>query len=482
MIALCSIAMGAMQTNVMHGSGTTNPSKLFWQAMDTIEERARMPLHLTYRAVGSSTGQKEFVGDNGSTGLNNFGSGDIPMTSSRYAEVTSAGREMLHVPFAMGAIGVFHSVPTSNLGGAALDLNGCLLAKIFSRQITMWDDAEIQAVNPSMTYTGEIKVVHRVQGSSSTAGFTEYLSGKCPASWTIGSGSTIIWPGDTSGAQGSGGMASFIAANVGAIGYIDAGHGHAAFLGEVKLQNRDGLYLDTKEADIGAAGTIALSATPSVIPFLPTSDFSAVNLYDLAGPTTWPITMISYFYLDKSMASYDPVTASLVKYFVEYILSEEGQALAEDNMFVKLPPQILSYNTNSIASITMPIGAPTFITETASITQPLVGAGEYVISGKRKSYAEVERTANSAAIAAMFADHDDITAAAARLTAVVPNDDGKWSANDAGSLAIVGLILGLVGLLLGGAALFTAMSKARTSKPRSVEINARDMVVPKDAV
>ncbi len=34
-----------------------------------MEERARVPLFLTYRAVGSSTGQKEFVGDSASSSL-----------------------------------------------------------------------------------------------------------------------------------------------------------------------------------------------------------------------------------------------------------------------------------------------------------------------------------------------------------------------------------------------------------------------------
>ena len=37
--------------------------KLFWQALDTLEARSKTPLHTTYRAVGSSTGQKEFVCD-----------------------------------------------------------------------------------------------------------------------------------------------------------------------------------------------------------------------------------------------------------------------------------------------------------------------------------------------------------------------------------------------------------------------------------
>lgn len=472
---------------VMHGSGTTNPSKLFWKAMDLIEERSCLPLHLTYRAVGSSTGQKEFVGNDGSSALNHFGSGDIPMTSERYAEVAATGRKMLHVPFGMGAIGVFHSVPTSGLGGAPLDLNGCLLAKIFSRQITTWDDAEIKALNPSMTFAGPIKVVHRVEGSSSTAGFTEYLSGKCPASWSLGSGSKIGWPADTHTAQGSGGMSAFIAKadNIGGIGYIDAGHGHAANLGEVKLQNKEGIYLSTKEANIGAAGTIALGATPSVIPGDPTADFSKVNLYDLDGAATWPITMISYFYLDQDMAAYDPLSAALVMYFVKFILSEEGQQLAADNLFVKLPEKILDYNAVSLASITLPSNAPTFNTETASTTLARTGAGAYYISGKRSSFADVERAANKAAIALNTAA---IAAAGRRalsrcgVRGALPTP--SWMENPKAdddvnrALAIAALVLGAVGFLMGLAALLNSLAKSRAMKPRSVEIPARDLTVP----
>ena len=282
----------------IHGAGTTNPSKLFWQAMDLITERSRPALHMTYRAVGSSTGQKEFTGkDPPHVALNDFGAGDIPMTKSRYETVVGANRTMLHVPFALGGIGVFHSVPTDMLGGAALDLTACVLAKIFSRQIKTWDHPDIKALNPKLTATAEIKVVHRKHGSSSTTGFTEYLSMKCSEAWSANSGcgtsgcstgSSIVWPSDTAVAEGSGGMAAYIQTTDFAIGYIDAGHGHDSGLSEVALQNKDGKYLTTKQADIGAAAVQGLAATPSVLPENSTSDFSAVNLYDLPGPDTWP--------------------------------------------------------------------------------------------------------------------------------------------------------------------------------------------------
>merc|ERR1719291_808947 len=153
----------------LHGSGTTNPSKLFWKIMDLFEERTKMPTYMTYRGVGSSTGQYEFIGETNPVGANtpynDFGSGDIPMSSANYAKLTTP---MVHIPFVMGAIAIFHSVPASMNGGQAIKLNSCLLAKIFSRQITTWDHADIKAMNPSLSVPANqnIFVVHRVHGSS----------------------------------------------------------------------------------------------------------------------------------------------------------------------------------------------------------------------------------------------------------------------------------------------------------------------------
>merc|ERR1719253_753164 len=101
------------------------------------------------------------------------------------------------------------------------------MAKVFSRQIKTWDDPELVALNPwipSVVPSGtNIKVYHRVKGSSSTGGTTRYLETTCPESWTLGSGSTINWPADTFEAQGSGGMAEAIETEPFAIGYLDAG-------------------------------------------------------------------------------------------------------------------------------------------------------------------------------------------------------------------------------------------------------------------
>lgn len=267
----------------MHGSGTTNPSKMHWDMMSLFQSRLKTPTHLTYRAVGSSTGRAEFI-----AGVNDFGCSEVPMSQSEMDEV---GEDVLHFPFVIGAIGVFHNVPDSS----DVQLSGDVLSKIFSGQITTWNHAEIVATNPDLEDSSEdIVVVHRTYGSSSTSVLSQYLDEF--SSWTLGTGSTLNWPSETVAVEGSGGMSDYIEANPWTIGYMDAGHGHDLGIAEVSIANANGIYLTSKEADIAAAAeNVVLPASDG--------DWSGINLVNLPGDDTWPMTAWSYMLVRKDLSS-----------------------------------------------------------------------------------------------------------------------------------------------------------------------------------
>ena len=44
----------SLSTTELHGSGTTNPSKLIWKGMAILEEQSAAPIRMTYRGIGSS--------------------------------------------------------------------------------------------------------------------------------------------------------------------------------------------------------------------------------------------------------------------------------------------------------------------------------------------------------------------------------------------------------------------------------------------
>lgn len=171
-LALLSAATVQGQDTLVsiHGSGTTNPSKCYWQIMNKFKTQAKVPIHMTYRAVGSSIGQNEFVVT--PLAVNDFSSGDLPMTKDRYDTLTAAGIGMMHFPILVGTVSFFHSIP----GVEDLNLTGTLLAKIYMFEIETWDHPEIKAINPNLILSGNtttIKVARRAEGSSSTSTATE---------------------------------------------------------------------------------------------------------------------------------------------------------------------------------------------------------------------------------------------------------------------------------------------------------------------
>ena len=280
--------------------------------------------------------------------------------------------------------------------------------------------------------------------------------------------------------------------SAGAIGYIDAGHGHEHGLSEVALRNKDGVYLTTKTADIGAAATVALNQG-GLIPTDPTADWSSVNLYNLAGATTWPITMISYFYLEKDLSGMDAQTAALVVAFIKFVLSAEGQEKAEEKLFVKLPAEMQTYNTATLDSLTLPAGYAALSEELASNTLIEVGAGMNVLSGKRREYGEWDRDRMEAQIEAMQAQfeakfeamqatidqllaekshtHDETTtpASIAQLESQIKSMETDDDSTE--RISIAAIVLGVLALVLALVnTILIAMSK-KTAKPVQREIS-----------
>jgi ABC-type phosphate transport system substrate-binding protein len=404
------IAMTAMEARVaalettlsdygivaLHGSGTTNPKNWFAKAMKLLETRARAPLHLTYRAVGSSTGQAEFVGDanNNYQSYNHFGAGDIPMSSSNYALLT-AGKEMVHLPFALGAIGIFHNVPASVRGSTDIILTACLLAKIFNGDITTWDDPDIKALNSNLNPPASQKIMvgHRTLGSSSTGGVTGYLAKSCLASWPRGSGSSITWPSTASGhdnfvaVEGSQGMQAHIDGTEYSIGYLDAGHGHDLNFAEIALKNANGISRTSKESLALSPNGVAEAGNQGVLgstfPSDASADWSLVNLLDMPGQNTWPIVLVTYLYVKKDQLATNTKTAAALKAFIDFILGNKD-GLLEEFSFTAPDSSLNTLATTGAGTIMWPAGMEAFTFEES--TDKYNGMGVNVISVKRTSY------------------------------------------------------------------------------------------------
>ena len=528
-LAICVAAAGvSAQHHELHGSGTTNPSKFFWKVMDLMEERSRTPVTMTYRAVGTSrarsrepvvcetrrvtfppekrkdpaaftrrlnrdlllrsrrplvsgsgTGQSDFIGDETAGGnYNHFGSGDIPFDSDGYADANVVHSQFIQVPFVIGGIAFFHSVPASY---GEIDLDACLLAKIFSRDITVWNHADIVALNPALASLNQpITVARRVEGSSSTSLITKYLNAQCPTVWTtamVGKApcddetttSCVNWATDTVEAQGSGGISGYLAANDYSISYIDIGHGLASGLGEIALKNFDEYFVkpSTEGAVAGAAlgSTGATGATREASAYINT--WEDVSLMNQAGPDTWPICTFSYLYIKKDMSGWsdeEAKTAALVKAFAEFVLSEEAQGMLPEFGFVGLPAEILAKARTAVSGIQVPANTEwTFekdtnyklnmVTGVTDETAEITGQDPLVFSSKRSAYADYERTKLVAAVAALEAQVATLQAEHVTLHPSAWYDDPTTQIEGAAAVGALGFIFGFIGLVLGAVAM-----------------------------
>ena len=71
--------------------------------------------------------------------------------------------------------------------------------------------------------------------------------------------------------------------------------------------------------------------------------------------------------------------------------------MVSEFLFTPLPQEVLANNVVTLATVTTDPNAPVWTLE-GSTTQPIIGMGDFVLSAKRRAYAEVERDQLSGSI------------------------------------------------------------------------------------
>ncbi|WP_246081532.1 phosphate ABC transporter substrate-binding protein PstS [Nocardioides litoris] len=268
----------------------------------------------TYDAVGSGDGRTNFI-----NGGYAFAGSDAYLTDDEGelagATERCAGQAPIEIPDYVSPIAVIFNVP----GVDDLNLSPEVVAGIFAGEITSWDAPEIAELNDGVELpSADITPVHRSDESGTTENFTDYLDAVAGDTWTAGVVET--WPGEYGGEAGNGtsGVVQVVSENENTIGYADASQ--AADLGQANIQVGEEFVAPSADA----AAQI-LEVSPRV------DEASDVNLAVDIDHTTeeagvYPIVLVSYI---LACTQYDDqATADLVKGFLGYILSSEGQEAA----------------------------------------------------------------------------------------------------------------------------------------------------------
>src|ERR1700676_3079084 len=205
-------------------------------------------------------------------------------------------------------------VPVVNVPGIKpgdLMLDGPTLAAIYMGDISRWNDAAIQKLNPKLALPKlDIAPVYRSDGSGTNFLFTNYLSQVSPNfSKTIGANASVQWPVGI-GAKGNEGVANQTTQTGGAIGYVEYAYVKQTGMNYTRLINRDGKAVTPEAKAFQAAAANA----------------------DWARADSWPITGASFILVHAD--GKDTQVGAALKFF-DWAFTQ-GQSMAEALDYVPL--------------------------------------------------------------------------------------------------------------------------------------------------
>jgi phosphate transport system substrate-binding protein len=298
---------------LVNGAGATFPFPLYSKWFSEYG-KLHPDLRFNYQSIGSGGGIQQIT-----NGTVDFGASDAPMTDEELARAPS----VVHVPTVLGAVVVTYNAPV-----AALRLTPETVAGIFLGRIQRWDDPALAAVNAGVKLPATpIAVVHRSDGSGTTAIFTDYLA-KVSPEWKekVGAGKSVKWPAGL-GAKGNEGVTGLVKQTPGAVGYVELAYATQNKLPMAELRNHDGAFVKpTIESTSAAAAGVAMP-----------DDFR-VSITDARGRDAWPMASFTYLLVPR-----DQKDAGKGKALLEFLwwAVHDGQRLAAPLDYAPLPAQIV---------------------------------------------------------------------------------------------------------------------------------------------
>jgi phosphate transport system substrate-binding protein len=307
------------------GAGATFPYPLYSKWVDVYERETGV--RINYQSIGSGGGIRQLL-----EGTVDFGASDVPMTDEQLA---AAPHPVLHIPTVAGAVAVVYNLPGVE---APVKLAPAVLGDLFLGRITRWNDPRIAQTNPDLALPdAEVSIVHRSDGSGTTAILTAYLSAVNPA-WQeqVGPGVSINWPVGLGG-KGSEGVSGQVRQLPGSLGYVELAYAVQSRLPFAAIQNRAGRFVSP-----GLESTTTAAASAS----LP-ADLRA-SIVDAPGDESYPIAGFTYLLVYGDQV--DPARGRALADFVWWCL-HEGQQYAAQLDYAPLPAGVVQQAEARLATM-----------------------------------------------------------------------------------------------------------------------------------
>ncbi len=313
---LCFMTLQSVEgraADMLNGAGATFPYPVYSAWANAYNKITG--LKLNYQSIGSGGGIKQI-----SERTVDFGASDKPLTPEELAK-----NNLLQFPAVIGGV-----VPVVNIPGVKpgqLKLDAEAVCRIYLGDIRSWNDPGIGKLNPGLSLPNSaITVVHRSDGSGTTAIFTDYLSAVCPA-WKdkVGAGTSVSWPAGIGG-KGNEGVANYVQHQANSIGYVEFAYAKQNNLTHALLKNRTGAFVAPGFESFGDAAATA--------DFDPKKDFY-LWLNNAPGKKAWPIAGATFILLAREKRDSN---VKVVKFF-DWAF-KNGDNKAKELIYVPLPASL----------------------------------------------------------------------------------------------------------------------------------------------
>lgn len=312
--------------SLINGGGATFPYPLYakWFAeFNKMDPEVR----INYQSIGSGGGIRQVMAR-----TLDFAASDIPLTDVQLSRLPSP---IIHIPTTLGAI-----VLVFNLDGFSteLKLDSALIADIFLGKVTRWDDPRIASLNPQLKTPVKmpITVVHRSDGSGTTAIFSSYLA-KASHDWQekVGTGTAVNWPNGLGG-KGNEGVTGLIRQNPGSLGYVELIYAEKNKLAFAAIRNKAGEYQKPSSSSVTAA--VSELNIPNDL---------RISITEPENKEAYPICGLTYLLVFQSMPG---LKGEKFTKFLRWAI-REGQKFTAPLAYAPLPESLIKKIETKIATI-----------------------------------------------------------------------------------------------------------------------------------
>jgi phosphate transport system substrate-binding protein len=313
-------------TITLNGTGASFPM-LFYDKLFSEYRQVNPEVLVNYQPTGSAAGIQQLI-----SRTVDFAASDVAMTDEDIAQVESG---VIMVPMTAGSVALAYNLPGLD---KPLKLSREAYAGIFLGEVNQWNDPQIIATNPNVTLPNlPIILVHRSDGSGTTAALTAHLSAVSPEwSQQVGSGLNVTWPTGV-GIKSNAGVSAQIQQAEGAIGYVEYSYAKKLGLSVAALENQAGNFIQPSETS-AQTGLQEAELPENLRAFVP----------DPKSSEAYPIVTYTWLLL---YANYDDkAKANAIKDMVHWGLTN-GQAFSGDLGYVPLPDAVVEKSSQALAKV-----------------------------------------------------------------------------------------------------------------------------------